>query len=171
MTVSGPFRLSSLLVTLVWAPITINGFLNPTPRRVATQLFLEDHIADLIDRELYRQAHKKDFEREWMEKNRGAVLHSLGGGVGRDDHENMSMNFDEAAENFRQHKKDQIMAANHPERYCADRCVATGNCDIFEDFYHLSPEEVLNFCEECVLSDQGECDLPHDFYEVGTLKP
>ena len=140
-------------------------------RLESTRLFLEDHIADLIDRELYRQAHKKDFEREWMEKNRGAVLHSLGGGTTAVDHENMALSYDEQAEDFRQHRKDLKLVSDDPERYCADRCVSTGNCDVFEDFYHLSPEEVLNCCEECVLSEEGECDLPGDFYEVGQLRP
>ena len=73
---------------------TANAFVPKlVPRGDTTRLFLEDHIADLIDQELHRQAHKKDFEREWMEKNRGAVLHSLGGGSGSDDNENMMMNF------------------------------------------------------------------------------
>ena len=141
-------------------------------RADTTRLFLEDHIADLIDRELYRQAHKKEFEKEWMEKNRGAVLHSLGGGGSASDHENMATTFNERAEALREHRKDVKLAANDPQRYCADRCVSTGNCDIFEDFYHLSPEEVLDFCEECVLSEEdGQCDLPDFFYEAGTLHP
>ena len=29
-------------------------------------------------------------------------------------------------------RKDERMAANDPMRYCADRCVTTGNCDVFE---------------------------------------
>lgn len=147
---------------------------NPTGvnRKDVTRLFLEDHIADLIDQELYRQAHKKDFEREWMEKNRGAVLHSLGGSGANDDHESMALSFDDKLEDFRQHQKDLKMASDDPERYCADRCVATGNCDVFEDFYHLSPEQVLDFCEDCVLSEgEGECDLPENFYEAGKLHP
>lgn len=143
-----------------------------TNRLDTTRLFLEDHIADLIDREVYRQSHKKDFEREWMEKNRGAVLHTMGVAHGQVDHESVSMSFEERAELMREHRKDIKLAANDPQRYCADRCVSTGNCDIFEDFYHLSPEEVLNFCEECVLAEEdGQCDLPEFFYEAGTLKP
>lgn len=169
----------NLFVASVLAVLFVAGHAfvaNPavmTNRMKTTRLFLEDHIADLIDRELYRQSHKKEFEREWMEKNRGAVLHSLGGGGGGGfDHESMSMSFDERAEAMREHKKDLKLASHDPQRYCADRCVSTGNCDIFEDFYHLSPEEVLNFCEECVLSEQdGECDLPEFFYEAGTLRP
>ena len=36
-------------------------------------------------------------------------------------------------DNFRQHAKDEKMAINNPEQYCADRCLATGNCDVYED--------------------------------------
>ena len=160
-----------LLSLVALSPLLSNAFLNPCAPRRETRLFLEDRIADMIDQELYRQTHKKDFERQWMEKNRAAVLHTMGVTHGADDHESMMINFDENAELFRQHRKDQKMAATDPERYCADRCISTGNCDILEDFYHLSPEEVLNFCEECVLSTEGECELPHDFYEVGKLQP
>ena len=29
-------------------------------------------------------------------------------------------------------RKDEKMAEDDPMRYCADRCVTTGNCDVFE---------------------------------------
>ena len=29
------------------------------------------------------------------------------------------------------------MANDDPMRYCADRCVSTGNCDVFEDMFDL----------------------------------
>ena len=32
--------------------------------------------------------------------------------------------------------------------------------------FDMSPEEVLKFCEECVLSDdQDPCDVPDAFYD------
>ncbi len=34
-------------------------------------------------------------------------------------------------------RKDEKMAENDPMRYCADRCVATGNCDVFEDMFEM----------------------------------
>lgn len=141
--------------------------------RPDTRVFLEDRIARMIDDELYRQSHKKEFENQWMEKNRGAFFHHLG-----TDEEASSVTSSMALQDeddeylsFGQYKKDRHMAVADPERYCADRCVSTGNCDVFEDFYHLSPTQVLDFCEECVLSDEGECNLPEDFYEVGKLMP
>lgn len=32
-------------------------------------------------------------------------------------------------------RKDEKMAEDDPMRYCADRCVSTGNCDVFEVRY------------------------------------
>ena len=51
------------------------------------------------------------------------------------------------------------MAHDDPQRYCADRCVTTGNCDVFEDMYSMSPKEVMSFCTECVLSEEEEVCL------------
>ena len=81
-------------------------------------------MADLIDQELYRQSHKKEFENEWMEKNRAAVFAKL--------NSEFVMDRDEA-QDFRMHKKDENLAKKDPQAYCADRCIATGNCDIYED--------------------------------------
>ncbi len=119
-----------------------------------------DWVADMIDSELHRQGHKKDYEKEWMEKNRRAVLSRMETDFGH------VMEVDDREE-FRAHQKDQRMAFSDPQRYCADRCVATGNCDIFEDFYHMSPQQVIAFCTECVLSESedAECEIPEGFYD------
>jgi hypothetical protein len=173
------------------------AFVNPEPAffRRTTRLFIEDEIADMIDRELYRQQHLKDFENEWMEKNRDAVLSRL-----NSDEHMMSMDEEDLRENFRQMQKDKRLAEKDPRAYCAERCITTGNCDVYEDMYvrarcclrefsifqfhlshrnfslsffsplrsfDLSPEEVIQFCTNCVMSDGDEpCDLPDSFYEV-----
>ncbi len=32
--------------------------------------------------------------------------------------------------------------------------------------YHMSPEEVIKFCTDCVLSEgEGECEIPEGFYD------
>ena len=65
-----------------------------------------------------------------------------------------------------QMRKDRRMAREDPARYCADRCVATGNCQIWEDTFDMSAEEVQKFCKECVLSDEEEpCDVPQKFID------
>lgn len=107
--------------------------------RSSTRLFLEDWVASLIDRELYRQEHKKMYEAEWMEKNRGAVLSRIESSSSSSSSMSSPSPFDTpvdspiADSDFRMHRKDQRMAQEDPQRYCADRCIATGNCDIFED--------------------------------------
>ena len=108
-----------------------------------------------------------------MKKNKGAVLSRMSDAsssstIGQYPSQMMDENDREA---FAEHKRDERMAFLKPEKYCADRCVATGNCDIFQDFYELGPEDVLKFCEECVLNfdedldSEGGCDVPDAFYE------
>lgn len=43
-----------------------------------------------------------------------------------------------------QRRKDEKMANNDPARYCADRCVSTGNCDVFEDMFDLGKSDVIS---------------------------
>lgn len=129
----------------------------------ASRLFIDKRIADLIDSEVHRQHHKKEYEKEWMEKNRGAVLHSLHAG------ENtlaIVSDLEEQHDRMRQFAKDKRLAKDDPRRYCADRCISTGNCDVYEDIFDFSPTEVLKFCNDCVLGDGEEpCDIPDSFYD------
>ena len=65
-----------------------------------------------------------------------------------------------------QRRKDKRMARDDPARYCADRCVATGSCEVWEDMFELSAKEVQMFCNDCVLSEGEEpCDVPEKFIE------
>lgn len=141
--------------------------------RRPTKIFLEDWVADMIDGELYRQEHHKEYEAAWMKKNKGAVLSRLSDNTMAAGYPSQMLGDREA---FAEHKRDERMAFLKPEKYCADRCVATGNCDILEDFYEMGPEDVLRFCEECVLNfdvdetdtengGEGGCEVPDAFYE------
>lgn len=140
-----------------------------------TKIFLEDWVAEMIDGELYRQDHHKEYEAAWMEKNKGAVLSRLSDEGSSTMGLYPSQMMDESdRETFAEHKRDERMAFLKPDKYCADRCMATGNCDILEDFYELGPEDVLKFCEECVLNfdesvvegdSSSGCDVPAAFYE------
>jgi hypothetical protein len=100
----------------------------PAVRLSPTSLNLEDWVADMIDREIYRQHHRDEYEKEWMEKYRGAVLRSLNSGGGKN-----AVAVDQAEVDLRQLRKDRKMARNNPAQYCADRCVANGFCDVYED--------------------------------------
>mmetsp|Transcript_23974 Transcript_23974/g.52482 ORF Transcript_23974/g.52482 Transcript_23974/m.52482 type:complete len:231 (-) Transcript_23974:394-1086(-) len=138
-----------------------------------TRVFLEDWVADMIDGELYRQDHHKEYEEQWMAKNKGAVLSRMSDSDTTTSAYGYPSSMLGDREAFAEHKRDERMAFLKPQKYCADRCVATGNCDIFEDFYELGPEDVLKFCEECVLFDddsattesESGCDVPDAFYE------
>ena len=122
-------------------PMIHHAFLvRPQPKQT-TRLYIEDWVADMIDHELWRQDHKKDFEREWMEQNRAVLLHQLSSS--HDEDSMLTTTLAETSttsvlssidpEDFRQYQKDKNLAKKDPQAYCADRCVATGNCDIFED--------------------------------------
>ena len=78
----------------------------------------------MIDGELDRESHKKEYENEWMKKNRAAVLSRM-----ESDFIPVLADGDE----MRQARKDRRMAEKNPAQYCADRCIATGHCDVYED--------------------------------------
>jgi hypothetical protein len=172
-----------LLLPLLAIMMPTHAFVVTTPSSVTallarssrtTRLYIEKHIADMIDHELWREQHKKEFEAEWMKKNRGAIFQSMnkeasvvgvdvvgGGGGGVTN----LMLTDE--EDFRQLRKDKILAMNDPMRYCADRCVSTGSCEVFEDIFDFSPQQVMTFCTDCVLSNGEEpCELPDSFFDM-----
>lgn len=171
MMIATRTALTTTMMMMMTSSLTTMAFV-PVPHKKSsstsstTILYLEDRIANMIDNELYRQQHQKEFEQEWMEKNRGAVLHSLN----KDSSSSStsmpsSMLDDDAMLTQRQLRKDKYMADTDPQRYCADRCVATGNCEVYEDIFQFSPTQVLEFCEECVLSeDEDPCDIPEVFF-------
>jgi Ca2+-binding EF-hand superfamily protein len=55
--------------------------------------------------------------------------------------------------------RDQKLASDDPKKYCADRCLATGFCEVLEDFYDMTTTQVQTFCEACAGSD--ECELSY----------
>jgi hypothetical protein len=120
------------LPILLGAPTAATAFVVRSPtttnRVKTTALNLEDWVADLIDTELWREQHIKDFESEWMAKNRGAVLTSL-----NSMESGSSVLLGEPEVDFRQQARDRKLAASNPQQYCADRCVSTGNCEVYED--------------------------------------
>lgn len=63
---------------------------------------------------------------------------------------------DELSDNKVEMRRDQMLANKDPQKYCADRCVSTGHCDVFEDLFDFSAEEVMAFCTDCVLSEDDE---------------
>ena len=73
-------------------------------------------------------------------------------------------------------RRDRRMVRKNPAQYCADRCVSTGHCEVFEDMLDMGPQEVMKFCTDCVLSEEEEpCDIPEamfaDDYPELSLRP
>jgi hypothetical protein len=122
---------ASLLVSLFsWIAIgSSSAFVAPRTMafRNPTKIFINKRIADLIDGESYRQSHQADFEREWMEKNREAMLSRL------NDGKRAVPDDEDPEQNMRERARDRTLAKKNPQQYCADRCIATGNCDVYED--------------------------------------
>merc|ERR1719506_977669 len=58
-----------------------------------------------------------------------------------------------------QRRRDEKLARTNPKAWCADRCLATGYCDVLEDFYEMTTSQVQSFCEKCAGSD--ECELSY----------
>merc|ERR1711982_106626 len=48
-------------------------------------------------------------------------------------------------EDKRQFTRDKRLADSNPEKYCADRCLSTGSCEVYEDFFKMSAEQVVVF--------------------------
>jgi len=157
---------------------------SPSGTRIPTSLNLEDHIANMIDNELYRLNRKEEADEEWLEKQREWSRMEPKLPENFDFEEIIDPNGSDSSDNdaimsavpgFSSgvnrsvssplRRKDKRMAENDPMRYCADRCVATGNCDVFEDMFEMGPDEVIKFCKECVLSEDEEpCDIPETIF-------
>lgn len=103
------------------------------PASSSTQVFISKRVADMIDQEFYREQHRKEFEQEWMNQNKKILTYHV---VQEDEVEvvmHSKFNDFDDEENFRSRAKDRILAQQNPQGYCADRCLSTGNCDIFEE--------------------------------------
>ena len=80
------------------------------------------------------------------------------------DYAALNSNYDNS--DIIEQRRDKRMARNNPAKYCADRCIATGNCEVFEDYFEMGPDEVIKFCNECVLSeDDIPCDIPQSMLD------
>lgn len=138
--------------------------------RVVTLLNLDNHIADMIDAEVDRLQDIGKWRRQQAEKLNKAKDPAIPQGFDFNSGADLQPNAD-AAKKI-QMRKDKRMARDDPARYCADRCVATGNCEVWEDMFEMAATEVQQFCTECVLSEEEEpCDVPEKFIENAGLNP
>ena len=126
--------------------------------RNSVALNLDKKIADMLDKQYYSMMHPevaRAKEENFRRRNAAYVPDNLpasfdGVDMIRSDHKD-----------FVQYRKDKALASRDPQAYCAERCVSTGSCEVYEDIFDFSPEEVAKFCSECVLSEDEEpCDVP-----------
>jgi hypothetical protein len=59
-----------------------------------------------------------------------------------------------------QRLKDERMVQNDTRKWCQDRCITLGYCDVVEDLYEMDTTDVLKFCQECASLD--ECELTYE---------
>mmetsp|Transcript_629 Transcript_629/g.976 ORF Transcript_629/g.976 Transcript_629/m.976 type:complete len:175 (+) Transcript_629:135-659(+) len=121
----------------------------------STMLHLEDEIAEMIDMELLRLTDKQEYFKQMKEQHKKTMQPVL---PTQDDYTAYAaLNSDDIVEQ----RRDKRMARNNPAKYCADRCISTGHCEVYEDYFDMGPDEVIKFCNECVLSDDElPCDIP-----------
>eukprot|EP00566_Odontella_aurita_P026814 CAMPEP_0113590900 /NCGR_PEP_ID=MMETSP0015_2-20120614/36945_1 /TAXON_ID=2838 /ORGANISM="Odontella" /LENGTH=180 /DNA_ID=CAMNT_0000497171 /DNA_START=121 /DNA_END=663 /DNA_ORIENTATION=+ /assembly_acc=CAM_ASM_000160 len=172
------------LLTAAYLPSVNAAFgVSPRPacvRRGGTALNLEDNVAEMIDKEMHRLQHLNEYGAEWHKKNRAMIEPTLPTemDVADDPYEVINRVVP---------VRDRRLADRDPQSYCADRCVGSGYCEVYEDLFDMTPSEVLAFCSECVLSEEEEpCGIPDKMYatieleegeveelrgEMGSLKP
>ena len=125
---------------------------NHLQRRQTTTLYLEDHIAKMIDNEMRRLYQKHETQSQWEAQQR-ELQNEIHGLPENYDFESEfttdSTQYQNPAsvQGFTsgvnrsisgpQRRKDEKMVEDDPMRYCADRCVSTGNCDVFEDMFEM----------------------------------
>lgn len=158
---------TSFIAYIATGAVVVSSFVHPVPssRLAHTRLNLENHIADMIDKELERLQHIDQWRIQQAEKLNKLKEPALPTGFDFNSPDNLLGQAADAASKI-QMRKDRRMARDDPARYCADRCVATGNCQVWEDMFNLAADEVQAFCKECVLSEDEEpCNVPEMFIE------
>merc|ERR1712150_390060 len=114
-----------------------------------------------IDNEMVRLVTLNEEKENLMKKNKNYVKTDLPNDYDFQFENDMMINDEDTIERLR----DQRLVQRNPMKYCQDRCVGSGYCEVFEDMFDFTPEEVLKFCTECVLSEEEEpCDVPEMFY-------
>ena len=138
-------------------PILHNRHKQQCTTTTTTTLYLEDHIAKMIDNEMRRLYQKHETQSQWEAQQRELQneIHGLPPNYDFESEFSDSTQYQNPAsvQGFTsgvnrsisgpQRRKDEKLVEDDPMRYCADRCVSTGNCDVFEDMFEM----VSSFCK------------------------
>ncbi len=120
-----------------------------------TTLYLEDHIAKMIDNEMRRLYQKHETQSQWEAQQQRELQNEIHSLPPNYDFES-EFTTDATTQQYQnpasvqgftsgvnrsisgpQRRKDEKLVEDDPMRYCADRCVSTGNCDVFEDMFEM----------------------------------
>jgi hypothetical protein len=137
-----------------------NGFLDQQELKAAFEAVGQPatertiaHSFSLIDKDRDGKISFDEF-RAMAEQN---LMPSLAEAFARDLGHDFESN--EEQKEFAVRRRDEKLALDNPKAWCADRCLATGYCDVLEDFYEMSTAQVQKFCEACAGGD--ECELAY----------
>jgi hypothetical protein len=135
-----------------------NGYLDEAELRVAFEAVGKPveaatlrHSFSLLDKNHDGMVDLNEFK-AIAEQN---VVPALAEMLMRDNQHFVELNEDAPFANAR-YNRDRMLVAKDATAWCADRCLATGHCEVLEDFFKMSTAEVVNFCENCV---DDECTL------------
>uniref|UniRef100_A0A7S1G0I8 Apple domain-containing protein n=2 Tax=Corethron hystrix TaxID=216773 RepID=A0A7S1G0I8_9STRA len=129
----------------------------------STTLGISKELAKKLDENYYYQEHKKEIDEDFQNRILGYLDTHLPLGLD-------AVDLDADTITPTQRVRDTKLAMKDMSRYCRDRCLATGFCDVFEEAYDYSQEEARAFCTECVVAvdedgDEHLCDLPEGSIE------
>jgi len=66
---------------------------------------------------------------------------------------------DEPLYDYARRVRDEKLAQEDTRRFCLDRCLSTGYCDVLEDLLDMTTAQVQKFCDSC--SNDDECQLEY----------
>ena len=112
----------------VFAPCTHSLTHSPTHSLIHIHTHFGSFI-HRIDDQFFRQTHHDEVEAVFRQKNSKYSDEILPADFELDGH------MMEDLLSSRELQKDLNMARKNPMAYCADRCLETGNCDVFESMY------------------------------------
>jgi hypothetical protein len=75
---------------------------------------------------LDRQSHHHEIEKKWEDQNKMMFEHELSRELTAFEDELLEVS-------AHQRRKDALQAKTNPVAYCKERCVAAGECEVFED--------------------------------------
>jgi len=128
----------------------------PRSAKGTSQLFISKKAIQMIEEQWYRQQH--------MEEIRAKEAQQVATYVDKPLPQGYNDNF--IAKGFEE--RARIMAREYPDIYCKHKCLSSGNCEAFEDAFHMDSLQAMQFCKDCVLSDGEEpCDVPEQMLDEG----